>query len=355
MCEGKEMVDVTIREIPSLVSECVVVPHMTRLGFTGDVMLGRKVDERQRRRPIGAVWGDLRERIRALDGLFVNLECCLSTRGRPWRRTNRPFHFRADPDWAISALEDAGVDFASLANNHVLDFEEPALLDTLRHLDEAGIERAGAGRDRREAFEPAIVDVGDLRIAVIAFTDNTPEYAAGPDSPGTARIEIDVEDGEPRRTVNRALETARERDPDLLVASLHWGPNMVTEPPAAFEEFACWLVDRGVGLLHGHSAHVFQGIELYDGAPICYDCGDFVDDYAVDGELRNDRSFLFELDVTADGTIEELRLVPTEIRDCAVHPASKRAASWSRERMRELSEPFGTGFERDGAHLVVEP
>jgi poly-gamma-glutamate capsule biosynthesis protein CapA/YwtB (metallophosphatase superfamily) len=326
---------------------------MVRLGFTGDVMLGRKVDERQRRRSVETVWGDLRERLRALDGLFVNLECCLSTRGRPWRRTNRPFHFRADPDWAVPALRDVGVDFASLANNHVLDFGEPALLDTLRHLDETGIERAGAGRDDREAFEPALVEVGGLRVAVVSLTDNTPEYAAGPDSPGTARVEIDVENPDTRTTVERAIETARELEPDLLATSLHWGPNMVTEPPDAFREFARWLVDRGVDLLHGHSAHVFQGVELYDGAPILHDCGDFVDDYRVDPELRNDRSFLFELETT-NGAIEELRLVPTEIDDCAVHEASERAAEWSRERMRELSEPFGTEFERDGAHLVLE-
>jgi poly-gamma-glutamate capsule biosynthesis protein CapA/YwtB (metallophosphatase superfamily) len=327
---------------------------MARLGFVGDVMLGRKVDERQRRRSVEAVWGDLRDRLRALDGLCVNLECCLSTRGRPWRRTNRPFHFHADPDRAIPALEDVGVEFASLANNHVLDFEEPALLDTLRYLDGANIERAGAGRDEREAFEPALVEIGDLRIAVISLTDNTPEYAAGPDSPGTARIEIDVENAETRERVGRALGAARERDPDLTVTSLHWGPNMVTEPPDAFREFARWLVDRGVDLFHGHSAHVFQGVELYHGAPILHDCGDFVDDYRVDPELRNDRSFLFELE-TANGAIEELRLVPTEIDDCAVHEASERAAEWSRERMRELSEPFGTEFERDGSHLVLEP
>ena len=324
-----------------------------RLGFTGDVMLGRKVDERQRRRAVEAVWGDVRGRLRSLDGLFVNLECCLSTRGRPWQRTNRPFHFRADPDWAIPALQDARVDYASLANNHVLDFEEPALFDTLEHLDEAGIDRAGAGRDVAEALEPALVEIGDLRVAVISLTDNTPEYAADTDSPGTAHVEIDVGNSETRETVGRALDLAREREPDLLVASLHWGPNMVAEPPAAFQEFARWLIERGVDLLHGHSAHVFQGVELYEGCPILYDCGDFVDDYRVDSELRNDRSFLFELDTDSDGAIEELRLVPIEIDDCAVQTASTRAAEWSRERMHERSEPFGTEFRRDGDHLVV--
>ena len=328
-----------------------------RLGFVGDVMLGRNVDRRQRRdgRPPAAVWGTMLARLRALDGLFVNLECCLSTRGTRWTRTDRPFHFRADPDWAVEALTAAGVDFASLANNHVLDYGEAALRDTLDHLDGAGIARAGAGEDRPSARAPAFVSVGDLNVAVVAFTDNTPEYAAGEGSPGTARVEFDPDDRETVRRVGDALAAARERDPDLLVASLHWGPNMVERPPERFRRFARWLAGEGVDLLHGHSAHVFQGIETRDGTVICYDCGDFVDDYRVDPDLRNDRSFLFEVEATAGGEIRELRLVPAEIDDCAVHRAAEDAAARSRDRMRSLSEPFGTDFDRDGRDLGVRP
>ena len=325
-----------------------------RIGLTGDVMLGRLVDEQQRQRPVSAVWGDLLDRLRALDGLFVNLECCLSTRGRPWRRTRRPFHFRADPGWAVPALERAGVDCCALANNHVLDYEEEALRDTLDNLDEVGIAHAGAGRTRAEAFAPTVVPVGDLDVGVVSVTDNTPEYAATGTSPGTAHVEIDVADEGTRTAVGGALDRAREHDPDLLVASLHWGPNMVEEPPDAFREFARWLVDDGVDVVHGHSAHVFQGIEVYRGRPILYDAGDFVDDYAVDERLRNDRSFLFELSVSAAGKPAELRLRPTEIDDFAVHEAGPEAAEWSRARMRELSAPFGTSFERDGTELVVD-
>jgi poly-gamma-glutamate synthesis protein (capsule biosynthesis protein) len=325
-----------------------------RLGFAGDVMLGRLVDEHHRTRAATAVWGDVLERLRALDGLFVNLECCLSTRGEPWRRTRRAFHFRADPDWAVPALATAGVEFCSLANNHVLDYEVAALHDTLDNLDDAGIARAGAGRTRDEAFAPAHVAVGDLDVAVVSLTDNTPEYAAGEDSPGVARIEFDLADEASREAVRGALDRARATGPDLLVASLHWGPNMVQRPPDAFREFGRWLVERGVDVVHGHSAHVFQGVEVYDGRPICYDCGDFVDDYAVDAELRNDRSFLFELAVDGAGEPTELRLVPTEIADVAVHRAGSGRADWSRERMRALSAEFGTAFEREGATLVLE-
>jgi len=339
-----------------------------RIGFTGDVMLGRLVDDRQRSRSVNAVWGNVLGRLHKLDGLVINLECVLSTRGREWQRTHRPFHFRADPEWAIPALERAGVDICALANNHVLDYEEVALWDTMEALDETGIAHAGAGETIDEALEPAIRTVGGssagddepnaggdsgLDVAVVSFTDNTPEYAADEESPGTARIEIDIDDSDTRRLVSDALERARETNPDLLVASLHWGPNMVTEPPESFREFGRWLIEDGVDIVHGHSAHVFQGIEVHEGRLIVYDAGDFVDDYRVDDELRNDRSFLFVLAVTPDGQPTELRLHPTEIDDCVVREASPAAAAWSRERMRELSKPFGTEFDRDGDGLVL--
>jgi poly-gamma-glutamate synthesis protein (capsule biosynthesis protein) len=326
-----------------------------RLGFAGDVMLGRLVDREYNDgdRPPKAVWGSMLDRLRELDGLCINLECPLSTRGEEWSRTHRPFRFRADPDWAIPALRRAGVDVASLANNHSLDYEKVALGDTVSALAAAGIAHPGAGEDERSAREPARLSLDGLDVAVLAFTDNTPEYAAS-DSPGTARIEIDRGNERTRAAIHDALERATAAgEPDLIVASLHWGPNMEVEPPTEFQAFARWLIDEGIDVIHGHSAHVFQGIEVYENAPILYDAGDFVDDYRVDPELHNDRSFLFDLGLSDDGTPEELRLIPTEIRDLAVEEARPDAAAWSRARMRELSEPFGTEFERDGTDLLV--
>ena len=340
---------------------------MARLGFTGDVMLGRLVDERQRfeRRSPAAVWGSVFERLRSLDGLFVNLECCLSTRGERWTRTYRPFHFRAHPDWALSALDAAGVDWATLANNHLLDYGETALLDTLDHLDGAGIARSGAGGNLAAARAPAVVDVeigGDRadgagderdsqRVAFVSATDNTPEFAAGPEKPGVAYLDL-RDEVESRAVLAEQLASAREADPDLLVASLHWGPNFAEAPPRRFRELARWLAERDVDVIHGHSAHIFQAVEVHEGSLVLYDCGDFVDDYAVDPDLRNDRSFLFEVEVVG-GEVAALRLVPTETEGCAVRLASEGAAEWSRRRMCELSKPFGTTFERDGGTLVL--
>jgi poly-gamma-glutamate synthesis protein (capsule biosynthesis protein) len=128
---------------------------------------------------------------------------------------------------------------------------------------------------------------------------------------------------------------------------------MVEAPAENHEVFGRFLVDEGVDLIHGHSAHVFQGIEVHDGAPICYDMGDFVDAVVVDPDLHNDRSFLFVVHVE-DGAITRLRLRPVEIRDCAVHPAPEDVAAWCRETMRERTASYGTDFERADDDLLLE-
>ena len=333
------------------------MPSTYRLGFTGDVMLGRLVDDAYRdgHRSPAALWGNLQSRLRGLDGLFLNLECCLSTRGEPW--PGRRFHFRADPDWSTDALRAATVDCCTLANNHAMDFGPDALVDTLSALSAADIETVGAGRTRAAARRPAAVDCRGVTVALIAFTDNVPDYAATDERPGTAHVEFDPDDEASMAVLREAVGAADRFDPDLLVASLHWGPNNRTQPPESHRAVARKLADWGVDLIAGHSSHLFQGVEIIDRGEsptvVCYDMGDFVDDYAVDSTHRNDRSFLFELLVAGDGTPLELELTPTEIESRAVYRASKRGAAWCRTTMAERSAPFDTEFDRDGRGLVV--
>ena len=326
--------------------------HETTIGFVGDAMLGRNVDERYGRPGVepAAVWGDLRPRLQSLDGVCCNLECCLSTRGQ--RYPDRAYYFRADPDWAVPALAAGNVTFASLANNHMLDFGPTALGDTIDALAGSDIAFAGAGKDLTAAAAPATVSIGDLEVAVVSFADHYAEYGATDDRPGTAYVASDPSEPATRRLVDDALEQANAAEPDLLVAAVHWGPNWIAYPDDDLVAFAHWLVDQGVDLVYGHSAHVFQGVERYGDGLILHDTGDIVDDYVVKPDLRNDRSLLFEVGLE-DGSLEELRLVPVEIDDLSVAPADDDAAAWLRETARERSAPFGTTYERDGSDLVV--
>lgn len=321
-----------------------------RIGFVGDVMLGRSVNEHWVGGDPAGVWGSTLERLRQLDGLVVNLECCISERGRKW--PNKTYYFRADPDFAVPALEAANATVASLANNHVLDFRETALDDTRAHLTDAGVAHAGAGPDRETAFEPAVAEIGDLTVATIALTDQFHQYTATENGAGTAYVTLDPSVPGTRQLVEATLQRAMAHDPDLVVASLHWGPNWETAPGTRQEAFARWLVEHGVDVVHGHSAHVLQGIEVYRGRPIIYDAGDFVDDYIHKEEFHNKRSALFELVVT-EGSPEELRLVPVEIEDETATMADGEATAWVQETMQNRSEPFGTSIERTDDGLSV--
>ncbi|MDY6764880.1 MAG: CapA family protein [Halobacteria archaeon] len=325
------------------------------LGFTGDVMMGRSVNEYWSSKPksrVSSVWDGMLPHLNGLDGAFVNLECCISKRGEKW--PDRTYYFRANPDWSVPALKKGNVRWTSLANNHLMDFGEVALKDTLKHLSDADIAHSGAGRNLEEAREPAFVSVEGVHLAMISFTDHPSEYGAKEDRPGTSYISMDIQDRRTREAVLSTLEKADEKNPDLIVASLHWGPNWVVKPARKYIEFAHWLVDQGVDLVHGHSAHVFQGIEIYKGKPILHDTGDFLDDYIVKPDLHNNRSFLFKAVVDPDESrVDELRLYPIVIDDLAVHEADGKAAEWSRSRMRELSSAFGTTLYKDGRELVV--
>jgi poly-gamma-glutamate synthesis protein (capsule biosynthesis protein) len=112
------------------------------------------------------------------------------------------------------------------------------------------------------------------------------------------------------------------------------------------------VIDAGADVFHGHSAHVFQGIEIHDGKPILYDTGDLLDDYAVDRRLRNDQQLLFLIEASTEG-VRRIELVPLLIADSQVNLARERDFDEIQRRMVRLSGAMGTPVERGGDRLVV--
>jgi poly-gamma-glutamate synthesis protein (capsule biosynthesis protein) len=309
------------------------------LGFVGDLMLGRGVNEASATLSPDSFWGDVLPLMRSAGAVFANLECPITESQREWRRCWKAFRFRADPR-AVDILRAGNVRFVSLANNHMLDFESEGLLDTLRHLRAAGIAHAGAGCDSLEAVRPAIVEVAGLKIGVVSITDNMPEFAAGPGLPGTNYMSIRT-DLVTLGLIATLIQELRDAGATLIVLSAHWGPNLRPWPPARFRRFARATLELGVDVFHGHSAHLVQGVELREGRIILYDTGDFLDDYWVFPFIRTDRSCLFLIDVV-DGRVAGLRLVPVTIRPGVVRRAFGREGQAILARMLRLSRSFHT-------------
>lgn len=320
------------------------------VALVGDVMLGRGVAAEIEQRPPASFWGDALPLLRQADLVVAGLECAITTYSVPWTRTPKVFHFRAPPA-AVEVLRAAEIGLVALANNHTLDFEVAGLLDTIAFLDAAGIAHAGAGRNLTAARRPAIVEAAGVRVGMVAFTDNEPGWAAGPDQAGTNYLEIRPT-SPTLQVVAQAAADARDQGAQVVILSLHWGPNMRVRPPRHFRQFARAALEQGVDLLYGHSAHIFQGVEVAQGKPILYDTGDFLDDYVVDPMLRNDQSLIFFADVDAQG-VRELWLVPVRLGFAVVNRAGGADLEAICARMRDLSAELGTTVERRDSVLRV--
>lgn len=295
------------------------------------------------------------------DASVVNLETAVTTSEEAW--PGKGIHYRTHPGNA-GCLVAAGVDVAALANNHVLDWGRTGLRETLRTLEAAGIETAGAGRSGEAAASPAAVDLGEGRGRVLVFaaastTSGVPRaWAAGPEEPGVSLLP-DLSEEAARRFGRRVR--GHRREGDLVVASLHWGGNWGYDVPREQRRFARRLIEEGgVDLVHGHSSHHPKGLEIHDRRLILYGCGDFLNDYEGIGgheEYRPDLTLMYLPLLDGDGRLRRLEMIPMRIRRFRRERADREAGRWLRDVLERESPSEGglsIGLADDG-RLYLRP
>ena len=312
------------------------------IGMVGDVMLGRLVNEKISRTGYTYPWGETIGLLRKTDINIINLETTLTS---STKKVPKVFNYKAETD-RVQSLIEAKIDVCNLANNHILDFSEEGLIETILTLDKAGIKHVGAGINKQEAAEPVTIEKKNIAVGIIGFTDNEPGWVAKENKPGTNYVRV----GDIGR-VKKEIVKLRDKV-DVLVFTIHWGPNMRKRPTKQFRDFAHRVIDAGVDIFHGHSAHIFQGIETYKGKLILYDTGDFIDDYYVDPFLRNDQSFLYLVDVDKDG-LKKVELVPVLISQMQVNKARGSNYRKTVDRVKELSKEFGTTITETSEGIFV--
>jgi poly-gamma-glutamate capsule biosynthesis protein CapA/YwtB (metallophosphatase superfamily) len=312
------------------------------VALVGDTMLGRGVGRALATTPPeGLVAPQVRAALGEADLVVLNLECCISERGRPWDAPGKPFFFRAPPR-AVELLVLLGADCVTLANNHALDYGFDALADTLEHLAGAGIAAVGAGPDLARARRPATLAAGGLRVAVLGVTDHPPDFAAGPDRPGVAFADLG------RRVPDWLAEGVAAADAEVVLVTPHWGPNMTSEPVGHVRRAAAALVEAGATLVAGHSAHVPHGVA----GPVLYDLGDFLDDYRVDPRLRNDLGLLFLVTLDGHGPVR-LEALPLKLEFCHTRLATGADAAWMGRRFRSACAALGTTVDQEANRLTI--
>jgi poly-gamma-glutamate synthesis protein (capsule biosynthesis protein) len=308
-----------------------------KLALAGDTMLGRGVAERLAAAPPESLFApELVAAVDEADLCILNLECCISERGAP--ATAKTFRFRTPPV-AVEALANLGVDCVTLANNHALDFGPDALLDTFAHLASGGIAWVGAGAEIASARAPVVLEAGGFRLGVLALTDHPSDDGAAATRPGVAHA--DLSQG---RVPDWVVDAIAAPDADAILVTPHWGSNMTVEPMEHVRVAARALLASGATLVAGHSAHVFHGI-----APrVLYDLGDFLDDYRVDRQLRNDLGLLFLVDLASC----RLEAIPLKLEFAHTRFADSDEAAWTRRRFDDVCAAFGTVVTEEDGRLV---
>lgn len=202
----------------------------------------------------------------AADAAVVNLETAVGAGGTP--QPDKQFTFQAPPS-LLSALDEGGVDVVSLANNHALDHGIQGLSETLRHADDAGLHAVGAGPDASAAYEPAVLDLGRRRVAVVGLSRVLPPgWAAGS---GRAGLASAYEVAAAEQAVRTAAGQATH-----VVATVHWGEELAECPVGHQRDLARRLTAAGADVVAGHHPHILQGVERFDDALVHYSLGNFV-------------------------------------------------------------------------------
>jgi poly-gamma-glutamate capsule biosynthesis protein CapA/YwtB (metallophosphatase superfamily) len=376
--------------LASLTLDGPAEPRRLRLGFVGDVMTARAYESPGgiiETLGVDAIFDSVRAVMQGVDLMEVNLECPYTLSAD--RHPTKTIVFKSRPE-NLAGVVGAGVDFVSLANNHVFDYMIEGMLETFAVVEEAGLVHAGSGLDARRAMRPAWLSHDGLAVGHLALSDRTGNYNnyqpfldAGASRPGFALWD---------RGAMQALVPEVAAHADLTVLQVHSGneystqPSLVLAAPPAVprhedhgslpwqDGLALALdeglpfnpelqplgsrellpdqserslrreaVDLGAQLVIAHHPHIVQGFEVYNGGLIAHSLGNFVMDLSY---IETMPSVLLEVEAE-EGELREALVRPVFIDAYLPRLARGEVAQGLLGHMTRLSRPFGTWLLRD--------
>lgn len=235
------------------------------LAFAGDVHFAGRV-ARLLKDP-ATTFGPITSVLKSVDFTAVNLETPVTSRGQPQPKT---YHFATTPG-AFTALRDAGVDLVTMANNHILDYGQTGLADTLAAAKAAHFPHVGAGVNAAAAWAPYVTTINGTKIAIVGVSqvaELASSWVATAHRPGEANA---INQGQTLAAVRAAKRLAR-----IVIVFMHWGTEGMACPDQNQLSLAPKLAAAGASIIVGAHAHMLQGSGWLGHTFVAYGMGNFL-------------------------------------------------------------------------------
>lgn len=311
---GEELADEKFCEDNRIYAMPTISADEITLAFAGDVSFAEEYTNMEILRQRG---GDIRscfdefllKEMQDADIFMLNNEFPYTDRGTPTE--GKSYTFRAHPE-SVKHLYDMGVDIVSVANNHVYDYGEVSLLDTLATLETAAMPYVGAGRDIEDAVKPVYFIANDYKIAYVSATqieqgDYPDTRGAGENSAGVFRC------WDPDKLYETVAEA--KANSDFVVVYIHWGTELSETLHWAQTDQANGLVEAGADLIIGDHPHCLQEIAYIDDVPVVYSMGNFW------FNSKTQDTGIFKTTIDESG-IKSIQFVPAIQSNCSTTIAS---------------------------------
>jgi len=210
-----------------------------------------------------SVFGELEKYFKDSDFNIVNIECVIGNKGD--KIVKAGLHLKCEKE-KLNILKNAPFHLACLANNHVRDYSDEGLINTILLLRKAGLNVIGAGKNKLCSQTPFKLQNDYLKLAIINAAEGE---SALPINNGAGVASFDI-----LRIASQIKKLKKESF--FVIGIFHVGREYIPVPPPYIYEYFHFLADSGIDMIVGHHPHVVQGIEIYNNVPIFYSIGNFL-------------------------------------------------------------------------------
>ena len=210
---------------------------------------------------------------RSSDYNIVNLEAPVTSSVNKINKTGP--HIKSNLNSTEDVLSTLKIDITTLANNHILDYDQQGVIETLDFCKNHNISTVGAGKNKIEASKPLVLETTKGKIGIINIAEN--EWASATENTSGANGMNVIEDFYAIREIKKKCE--------FVIVIVHGGHEYYNLPSPRIQKQYRFYVESGADLVISHHTHCISGMEVYNNKEIYYGLGNFL--FTINSEYED--------------------------------------------------------------------